>query len=385
MKKFLNLSKKFTRNRTSDVPFYRIVLTGGPCAGKSSALSLLSERLGNLGYNVYTVSEAATLLFLGGAKFYPEMTKNQLLTFESALIKTQMSLENSFVEIAKSSEKPSIIICDRGCMDATAYMSKEDSQAMFDINDWSLTKLRDQRYDCVIHLVTAAIGAEKFYQNANNTTRKETPEQAREIDYKLREAWNGHYNFHIVDNKTSFPEKVNRVIKVVSKLIGLPKAISTRRKFLLKKGFQIPQIFPMNYEVLDIEQYILSDDDPATQVRIRKRGQKGAYTYSVSVKRCLGPNEETSTFRPITPRNYVTMINQQDPKFSRVRKTMYSFVYKEHYYELVTFVEPQVGITILYLETEEKGFIDLPPFLQNDIEKEVTNDSKYSTQTIAKK
>jgi hypothetical protein len=35
----------------------------------------------------------------------------------------------------------------------------------------------DRRYDGVFHLVTAAIGAEKFYTLANNTARSETPEQ----------------------------------------------------------------------------------------------------------------------------------------------------------------------------------------------------------------
>ncbi len=45
-------------------------------------------------------------------------------------------------------------------------------------------QLRDARYDHVIHMVTAAIGAEAFYQVTNNDTRKEGIEQARERDTK---------------------------------------------------------------------------------------------------------------------------------------------------------------------------------------------------------
>jgi len=41
------------------------------------------------------------------------------------------------------------------------------------------------RYDLVLHLVTAAHGAEKFYTRSNNATRKETPEQARALDDKM--------------------------------------------------------------------------------------------------------------------------------------------------------------------------------------------------------
>lgn len=41
--------------------------------------------------------------------------------------------------------------------------------------------LRDQRYDAVVHLVTAADGAENFYTLANNEVRTESIEQAVEI------------------------------------------------------------------------------------------------------------------------------------------------------------------------------------------------------------
>jgi hypothetical protein len=86
------------------------------------ALSILSDRLSNFGFKVYHVTEMATLLFTGGAKFSPEMSKNELLTFEASLIKGQLALEDSFYEIAKSTGKKSIVICDRGAMDAVAYM-----------------------------------------------------------------------------------------------------------------------------------------------------------------------------------------------------------------------------------------------------------------------
>ena len=45
--------------------------------------------------------------------------------------------------------------------------------------------LRDKRYHQVIHMVTAANGAEKFYSLDNNATRSESPELARELDTKV--------------------------------------------------------------------------------------------------------------------------------------------------------------------------------------------------------
>jgi len=44
----------------------------------------------------------------------------------------------------------------------------------------------------VLHLVTAADGAEKFYTLENNQARSETPEVARIVDRKTQMVWNGH-------------------------------------------------------------------------------------------------------------------------------------------------------------------------------------------------
>ena len=37
--------------------------------------------------------------------------------------------------------------------------------------NWTVPQLRDQRYEAVVHLVTAAIGAERFYTLENNKAR----------------------------------------------------------------------------------------------------------------------------------------------------------------------------------------------------------------------
>ena len=48
-------------------PITRICLTGGPCAGKTTALATLSQVLTQLGFRVLQVPEAATMLMKGGA------------------------------------------------------------------------------------------------------------------------------------------------------------------------------------------------------------------------------------------------------------------------------------------------------------------------------
>ena len=103
---------------------YQICLTGGPCGGKSTALSLLTRRLQSLGFQIFIVPEAATLLFNGGFS-YDGSTIHSELAFEANKIKTQIALEDAFMNLAKMSKKPTVIICDRGTMDSRAYIGIE--------------------------------------------------------------------------------------------------------------------------------------------------------------------------------------------------------------------------------------------------------------------
>jgi hypothetical protein len=50
----------------------------------------------------------------------------------------------------------------------------------------------EKRYDAVIHMVTAADGAEAFYDFANEA-RFETPEEAVQRDKDLRDCYLGHH------------------------------------------------------------------------------------------------------------------------------------------------------------------------------------------------
>lgn len=85
---------------------------------------------------------------------------------------------------------------DRGAMDPSAYMDRADWLRVLKDLDLDEVSLRDHRYDCVIHLVTAAKGAESFYSLETNTVRSEGLDMAKAIDDKIMNSWNGFY-FHI--------------------------------------------------------------------------------------------------------------------------------------------------------------------------------------------
>ena len=87
--------------------------------------------------------------------------------------------------------------------------------------------------------MTTAIGAENFYTQANNATRREDQKLARELDLKILSAWVGHPKVFIIDNSTDFDGKMNRVVTSICRLLGVPRPKQIDRKFLVK-GVSIP-------------------------------------------------------------------------------------------------------------------------------------------------
>lgn len=179
--------------RTSQI--VRICFTGGPCAGKTTALASCAQSLHQLGIPTFVVPEAATMLNRGGAMINNvALEMARVVKFQINLMKMQMSLEDVFSEIANDNypDQRVVVLCDRGVMDGSAYMSESMWQALLDETGWSPSTLRDKRYDMVLHLVTAADGAETYYSSASNETRYEDKVNAVKTDRKTQKAWVGH-------------------------------------------------------------------------------------------------------------------------------------------------------------------------------------------------
>jgi predicted ATPase len=197
---------------------FRVVMTGGPCGGKSTSLKLLTEALTARGFGVYTTPEVPTILINGGCA-YPGPEGPATEVFESQLISLQMQLENTFTSIAAHSGKPSVIIFDRGINDAAAYLDPKVWDKILKLNHWDAATI-DKRYDAVLHLVTAADGAEAFYTHANNAARRESPEEAREVDAKLRKAWSEHPHVKVIGNtEGGFDQKMKNSIDAIVELL----------------------------------------------------------------------------------------------------------------------------------------------------------------------
>lgn len=83
----------------------RVVLTGGPCGGKSSCLSTVEQHLKDLGFNVYIVPEASTMLKTSGYGFpgEPGTSRATQLAWEERKMRLQIMLEDLFAQIGSQS------------------------------------------------------------------------------------------------------------------------------------------------------------------------------------------------------------------------------------------------------------------------------------------
>jgi predicted ATPase len=311
-------------------PLYRIVLTGGPCGGKSTALSAITDRLQGLGFHVYCVPETATLL-LGGGVRVRDASPSQLVGIQAEMLRVMMALEDAFRAVALATGRPSVILCDRGTMDVSAYLPAEAWTALLNEHDWTVVGLRDRRYEAVMHLVTAADGAGAFYTTENNAVRTETPAEARVLDRRLRDAWVGHPHLRVIDNSTDFAHKVRRVAASVCRVVGVPEPREIERRFLLGGSPAAGEV-PVGVEEVDIEQtYLVSPDD--WEARVRRRGQHGSYTYTHTLKRPAASGQRVKIERQITGREYIALLAQADPACRTIKKRRRVFLWANQYFE----------------------------------------------------
>ncbi|MBO2526480.1 MAG: hypothetical protein CW341_12460 [Bacteroidetes bacterium] len=196
----------------------RIALTGGPCAGKSTVLKRIRQKYEDKGYAVYLLPESATLFIEAGADFLTKDANLSYITEESKL-EFQLQMEKSMTRIAEACGKPALLICDRGTMDTAAYMPADVWQHIKEDIGQDERQLRDEHYDAVLHICTAAKGAEDFYTLYNNKCRSESVEVARDVDDRILAVWKGHPSLHIIQAEICFEDKIQHVLKVLDEIL----------------------------------------------------------------------------------------------------------------------------------------------------------------------
>ncbi|MBQ6268015.1 MAG: AAA family ATPase [Clostridia bacterium] len=366
------------REEEAPAEIVKIVVTGGPCAGKTTAMSWIQNAFTQMGYVVLFVPETVTELIDGGVAPW---TCRSNAAFQRCQLHLQLEKENVFMQAAQAMDAAKVlIVCDRGALDNKAYMDRLEFAALLEEFGTNEVDLRDH-YDAVFHLVTAAKGAEAFYSTANNTARTETAEEAAALDDKLISAWTGHPHLRVIDNSSGFEEKMKRLIAEISSFLGEPEPFEIERKFLIEyPDLKWLESIPNCRRIEIIQTYLKSDEDE--EVRVRQRGSQGHYVYFQTTKRKVSDLKRVEIERRLTESEYLRLLMNADTTKRQIRKTRYCLTYENQYFEIdvYPFWNDQ-AIAEIEL-SDENADVRFPK--QIKVIKEVTDDESYKNASLAK-
>ena len=194
----------------------KIVITGGPCGGKTEAKKWIEKAGSELGYTVLFIPETATELIPGGVAPW---TCGTNLEFQIIQCELQLKREELFLRAAKGMpHEKYLIVCDRGFMDNRAYMNEEEYQKVLETLKVSENEIMES-YDAIFHLVSAGKGLQEFYQLESNEARIETADEAAALDDKILECWKKHPHHTIINNAVDFESKMVNVANQIKEFL----------------------------------------------------------------------------------------------------------------------------------------------------------------------
>lgn len=367
-----------------------IVLTGGPCAGKTTMLNFLSEWLIKQGIIPIFIDETATRLQKNGIR--PDTGYLGVDEFEKILLQMQMGDEtiywNAARNIASRTGKKVVIIQDRSIIDIAAYIGITDLRQFLKEEFGKDLILEARKYSAAIHLQTAAVGALHAYTLANNAARRETPEEARNRDSLVYVAYlntmpEGRV-FHI-KNHGGFQRKKLDTANALNTILGLPLIGEKQRKYLI----DLPSIERIKTKyggtVVSIEQIYLRGTEiytnQDTERRIRKLSDGEHCFYSISnTSYSEDLKERIKTERMLTDGEYKRLMEDADRHFSVIKKKRICFTHDDQYIEIDVFEKPHFPYGILEVKSLQEDAKE--PHIEG-LGKEVTGKPAYLNRYIA--
>ncbi len=355
----------------------RIVLTGGPAAGKTTLISrILKEFKSEDGWRVITIPETATEMISGfGIGPFPSCMSME--EFQYFVIEDQLHKERLALRAAETvPEEKVIIVYDRAVLDDKAYVSDESFAEILahfgETEEGILT-----HYDAVLHLVSCAKGAEYAY-NYENAARYESIEDARRMDDQTLRAWKGHRSLHIIDNSVDFEDKINRAVAQIYRILGESAPEPGKHKFLVRMPDRGE--LTRKYGALPIEMmqtYLLSSD-PEVERRIRQQSCMGDQLFFYTTKRVAEDGTRWVTEKPISEKDYVAFLMEADLSLHSVRKLKFRFDYQKHRMELDVYPFAE-DLAVFFVFGAEP--FELPPEIE--VVREVTGDPAYKNRAFA--
>ncbi len=192
----------------------KIVLTGGPCAGKTSVVQAVQQHFGEV---VSFVPEVATMLLSSG---WPlpgrdiDWTPNWRDTFQRAIVTTQRELEDAY-ELTARQHDQQLLLTDRGIMDGAAY--HPSNRAFLEATNTD-HEAALSRYTAVVHLESIAVANPSLYSRGNNPYRYEDLDEAISLEAATRRAWLDHPQ-HVVIEGDDLTHKTQTVLQLIQEVL----------------------------------------------------------------------------------------------------------------------------------------------------------------------
>ncbi len=375
-----------------------VVLTGGPCADKSSDMTAIIEHFNQREYHVLIVAKTTTELLSSGISPSDSFSNRE---FQVLLLQHQLAKEDFYKSVAERLPYPKIlIVLDRGAMDGKAYSSAEDwNAAVNDVGFPSDTQLL-HRYDGVVHLRSIAYAHPELYKAifAKNPVRIErTPEMAIEKDEATAHAWLGSGAVFVSSDHPNPESKADATVAAIARIIGEPVPLEVERKYLIRivrpseleiegipyKRFRITQLY------LDFSSpgATAHDDSYEKRVRMMQEEGGGSAVYFLTEKwgSGLARIERESI---ITRQEFDGHISERSLSSSSpipmTSKTRTTFQYQDNVFEIDEFDKPlPQGDIYAVMEVELASVNDRPNIpLFIDIVADITGDT-YSNLELA--
>lgn len=362
----------------------RIVLTGGPCAGKTTVLAKIEQDLTEKGYKVFVVPESATELIKSGIRPTDENGIG-VYEFQKQLLIYQLQKEMLYERVANIFPSNKIVIIyDRGLLDNKAYVSdNEFTDILKYVSKYLNIELNEtdivDRYDMVLHLVTSALGCSNNYTLENNKARTESAEEAIKVDRRTLSCWGIHPNLQVINSFENFDEKIDNVLNTIHNFLGGPVQIRQEGKFLISTLNIKELLDKLDYVKTRIEQYYIdtnSNDNYERRLRKVTHGSGINYYYCVQSKDTNGIKKIISE-QKITEEQFNKVINNSRI-ISSLDKIRLSFVYNSQYFKLDLLNDT----TILEVISSSSNEISFPNAI--NVIGEVTDDNNYQNINIGR-
>lgn len=308
----------------------KIVLTGGPCAGKTTALKNIKEYLEKENYFVITVPETATELILNGINPWSVPTYD----FQELVLLKQCSKENISESYAKlfNEKETCVIIYDRGIIDNKAYFDNEkDFTRLLKNNNLSEINILDN-YDLVLDLLSVATCKKEAY-NLLNEARMEDIENAIKVDRKTTNAWIHHRNLNIVPSTLSLEEETKLILKIIKGFLNNIKVENTS-KYILDDNSDLNIYNEKNSTIIDTTFYVLESNDYVK--KLIKREYKKDISYIYEVYKENNNIKEYIENRKITNEEFLEILLSNKIKESASYKEI-NFLYNNLKYKISVF------------------------------------------------